>query len=70
MSAKEADMNALDAWRSRPLTVRTLVRCDGCETLKTDVEKRSNYWPHVRETMCCGECFKTLIAEAQGLIAC
>jgi hypothetical protein len=61
-------MLTLDQFRNRPLTVRTLVRCDLCATLKTDVEKRSNYWPHVRETMCCGECFKTLIAEAQGLI--
>jgi hypothetical protein len=61
-------MMSLDAFRSRPMVVRTLVRCDRCETLKDDVEKRSNYWPHVRETMCCAHCFTRLIAEAQGLI--
>jgi hypothetical protein len=63
-------MMSLDAWRSRPLTVRTLVRCDKCETLKTDVEKRSNYWPSVKTTTCCNGCFQKLIDEAQGLIAC
>ena len=61
-------MMSLDAFRARPMVVRTLVRCDKCETLKDDVEKRSNYWPHVRETMCCAPCFTRLIAEAQGLI--
>lgn len=61
-------MLTLDQWRQRPLTVRTLTRCDKCETLKDDVEVRSNYWPHVKPTPCCAPCFTRLIAEAQGLI--
>lgn len=59
-----------DQFRSRPMQVRTLTRCDKCETLREDVQKRSNYWPHVSETMCCAPCFTKLIAEAQGLIVC
>jgi hypothetical protein len=62
-------MNALDAWRSRPLTVRTLVRCDRCETLQEDVKPRTSAWVPTR-TICCDGCFTKLVAAAQNLIAC
>lgn len=50
------------------MQVRTLTRCDKCETLREDVQSRSNYWPAVKPTMCCAGCFTRLVAEAQGLI--
>jgi hypothetical protein len=60
-------MLTLDQFRSRPLTVRVLDHCDGCKQLKDDVQKRSNYWPHVAEQMCCGACFTKAISQATGL---
>lgn len=60
-------MLTLDQFRSRPMTVHTLTRCDSCETLRDDVQSRSNYWPKVQATTCAG-CFTRLVAEAQGLI--
>jgi hypothetical protein len=61
-------MNTLDAWRNRPLTVRTLLHCEKCKQLCEDVAQRSNYWPRVTATTC-QSCFKKLITEAQG-VAC
>jgi len=48
MSVKAADMNVLERWRSRPLQVRFLIRCDECVELKDDVQKRVNYWSNIR----------------------
>jgi hypothetical protein len=55
-------MNVLDRWRSRPLQVRVLTRCDECGELKDDDQKRVNYWPDI-SAVCCAERF----AEMTGL---
>lgn len=62
-------MLTLDQFRNRAMTVRTLVFCDKCETLKdeSDVKERANYWPRVEATVCCADCFRKLMDAALGL---
>ncbi|HEP6426930.1 hypothetical protein FEP39_05616 [Burkholderia multivorans] len=55
---------ALEAWWNRPMTTRTLDRCDECGNLREDVEERTNYWPYVVKT-CCQPCFTGLVDEAK-----
>jgi hypothetical protein len=59
LNPKIADMNKLEQWRSRPLQVRVLDRCDECGELKDDVAKRVNYWPHIT-AVCCAPCFEEM----------
>ncbi|MGF6701992.1 hypothetical protein OKW38_006669 [Paraburkholderia sp. MM5496-R1] len=58
-------MNALEQWRSRPLQVSVLDRCDECGELKEDVQKRVNYWPNIT-AVCCGKCFTAMTAQYSG----
>ncbi|MGF6634827.1 hypothetical protein OKW39_001978 [Paraburkholderia sp. MM6662-R1] len=55
-------MNAVEQWRSRPLQVRVLDRCDECGEMKEDVQKRVNYWPNIT-AVCCGKCFTEMIGR-------
>ncbi|SDR61910.1 hypothetical protein SAMN05445850_8034 [Paraburkholderia tuberum] len=55
-------MNALEQWRSRPLQVSVLDRCDECGELKEDVQKRVNYWPNIT-AVCSGKCFTEMTAR-------
>ncbi|MGF6541940.1 hypothetical protein OKW32_005290 [Paraburkholderia youngii] len=48
-------MNALERWRSRPLQVRALTRCDECGELKEDAKKRVNYCSNMT-VVCCAKC--------------
>jgi hypothetical protein len=66
MNVKAADMNALELWRSRPLQVRVLIRCDECGELKDDVQKRVNYRSNIA-AVCCAKCFAemTEVREAE-----
>jgi hypothetical protein len=54
-------MNARE-WRSRPLEVRILDRCDECGELKEDVHQRVNYWPNI-SAVCCAQCFAEMTGE-------
>jgi hypothetical protein len=60
-------MNA-QQWRSRPLQVRILDRCDECGELKENVHKRVNYWPTIA-AVCCEQCFAEMIGEASASLA-
>ncbi|CAJ2718281.1 hypothetical protein [Burkholderia pseudomallei] len=55
---------ALDAWRSRPMTTRTLDHCNECGKLREGVMERTNYWPYVVKT-CCQPCFTGLVDDAK-----
>lgn len=55
-------------WRARQLQVRVLDRCDECDELKDDVQKRENYWPHIT-AVCCAECFAEMTGEDSGFAA-
>jgi len=57
----------IDAWRSRPMTVRTLELCERCNTLKEGVEKREHksYWPTFEISLkSCLSCFESAKREA------
>jgi hypothetical protein len=61
-----ADMTS-DAWRNRPMTVRTLELCDPCQKLREDVQIReaNSYWPkYSLKLRCCAECFATAKRKA------
>jgi hypothetical protein len=62
-------MPTSDAWRNRPLTVRTLEHCDGCSTLKDDVKTReaANYYPRwsIKLKSCAG-CFEAAKTKANA----
>ncbi|WP_233854045.1 hypothetical protein [Paraburkholderia sp. HD33-4] len=62
-------MMTLDQFRNRAMTVRVLDCCPECKQLSEDVTAREEWWPRVKVTTC-EPCFKKLVAEAQGLIAC
>jgi hypothetical protein len=55
-------------WRSRPLVVRVLDRCDECGELKEDVRERVNYWPNIT-AVCCATCFSEMTGEYSGRLA-
>ncbi|MGF6483818.1 hypothetical protein QFZ91_006045 [Paraburkholderia sp. JPY419] len=61
-------MNALERWRSRPLQVRALTRCDECGELKEDAKKRVNYCSNMT-VVCCAKCTAemTEVHEASDL---
>lgn len=57
----------IDAWRNRPLTVRTFEHCDSCSTLKEGVETRTHksYWPTYEISLkSCAPCFEAAKREA------
>jgi hypothetical protein len=62
-------MATSDAWRNRPLEVRTYEHCDGCGTLKEGVEMReaANYYPrwNVKLRSCAG-CFEVAKSKANA----
>jgi hypothetical protein len=62
-------MTTSDAWRNRPLTVRTLEHCDSCGTLKEDVKQReaANYYPRwsIKLKSCVG-CFEAAKSKASA----
>jgi hypothetical protein len=51
-------MNALDAWRSRPMQVRVLEPCPRCKQLAEGVEERIIYgaWLQKFKETCCAAC--------------
>jgi hypothetical protein len=62
-------MTTSDTWRNRPLTVRTLERCDSCSTLKEDIKQReaANYYPRWSVSLkSCAGCFETAKAKAMA----
>jgi len=64
----------LEKWRNRPVSVRTLTRCDECGELKQDpaVQSRkyeSNYYEQPKYTAkatCCEPCFEVVKARAKA----
>lgn len=62
------DAKQREEWNARVPSVTVLDRCNECEQLKPNVQKRQNYWPTLAAT-CCSECWARLIAEHQG-VAC
>ncbi|TCK84316.1 hypothetical protein B0G74_9155 [Paraburkholderia sp. BL9I2N2] len=61
-------MNAFERWRSRPMQVRVLDRCDECGELKEDVQKRVNYRPNIT-AVCCAKCFAEMTGDWSGCAA-
>ncbi|MGF6931931.1 hypothetical protein OKW41_001070 [Paraburkholderia sp. UCT70] len=62
-------MNELE-WRSRPMQVRVLDRCDECGELKEGVQKRTSYfWPETT-AVCCAKCFAEITGGCSGFAAC
>jgi hypothetical protein len=61
-------MTELERWRSRPLQVRVLTRCDECGELKDDVRERVNYWPNIK-AVCCAACFAEMTGDRQTALA-
>jgi hypothetical protein len=62
-------MATSDAWRNRPLTVRTLEHCDKCNALKEGVETRTHksYWPTFEISVkSCEPCFAAAKREASA----
>ena len=55
-------MNALEQWRSRPMQVSVLDRCNECGELKEDVRKRVNCWPKIT-AVCCAKCIAEMTGE-------
>lgn len=56
-----------DAWRARPMTVRTLELCERCNKLAEAVEKREHrsYWPtYAIAIKSCAPCFEAAKREA------
>jgi len=59
----------IDAWRTRPLEVRTYEYCDGCSTLCEDVKQReaANYYPRWSITLkSCAGCFEAAKSKANA----
>jgi hypothetical protein len=52
---------AIDAWRKRAMTVRTLTRCEECGQLKENVVERE-YWTMTgkKKHTCCESCGRDL----------